>query len=76
MSRTEIDPIWIDARAVYRMFSLGRTTLGRLEREKKIVACSLAEPGMKRGKKLYQRTSIEDYLNLRATATAREAIPA
>ena len=54
--------LWIDAKRAHVSFNLGRTTLARLEREGKIIARSLAEPGMARGKKLYQAESIQKYL--------------
>ncbi len=59
---------WLDAKQAFRIFTLGRTTLGRLAKEKKIKSCSLAEEGMKRGKKLYDASSIREYLNSRSLA--------
>lgn len=70
MSQTTIaqpkDAEWIDARRGFALFTLGRTTLTRLAKEGKIRACSLAEEGMARGKKLYDAASIREYLNQRA----------
>jgi hypothetical protein len=57
---------WIDAKIAWKMFTLGRTTLTRLAREKKIKSCSLAEDGMDRGKRLYEVESIRKYLYLRS----------
>jgi hypothetical protein len=68
-----IEPEWLDARGSFRLFSLGRTTLGRLSKEKKIRSCSLAEEGMKRGKRLYHAGDIRDYLNQRASANTEAA---
>ena len=59
---------WLDAKAAFRTFTLGRTTLARLAKEKKIRSCSLAEEGMERGKRLYDAQSIREYLNARAAA--------
>lgn len=59
---------WVDAKRAFALFTLGRTTLSRLAREGKIRACSLAEEGMARGKKLYDAASIREYLNQRAAA--------
>jgi hypothetical protein len=69
-TRKPVSPFaeWLDARQAFQLFTLGRTTLSRLAREKKIVSCSLAEEGMARGKKLYQAESIRDYLNSRVNA--------
>lgn len=64
------DAEWIDARRAFALFTLGRTTLSRLARQKKIRACSLAEEGMARGKKLYDAISIREYLNSRAETAA------
>jgi hypothetical protein len=58
---------WIDAKAALHQFTLGRSVLARLERERKIRSCSLAEAGMARGKKLYDRDSIVEFLESRAT---------
>ncbi len=60
------DAEWIDARRAFVLFTLGRTTLSRLVREKKIRTCSLAEDGMERGKRLYDASSIREYLSKRA----------
>ena len=62
------DAEWLDARRAFALFTLGRTTLSRLAREKKIRSCSLAEKGMSRGKRLYSAADIREYLNQRATA--------
>jgi hypothetical protein len=59
---------WQDSKAAFRTFTLGRTTLARLAKEKKIRSCSLAEEGMKRGKRLYHAGDIREYLNARAAA--------
>lgn len=59
---------WLDAKRVYQQFTLGRSVLARLEREKKIRSCSLAEEGMARGKKLYQVSSIVAFLESRGNA--------
>jgi|GEM_PF-3620570 len=66
------DAEWIDARRAFALFTLGRTTLSRLEKRKKIVSCSLAEEeeGMKRGKRLYDAQSIRDYLAKRSAVAA------
>lgn len=63
-------PEWLDAKGAFRSFTLGRTTLSRLAKEKKIRSCSLAEEGMKRGKRLYHAGDIRDYLNARAAEPA------
>ncbi len=75
MKANELAPEWCDARQAQRIFNLGRTTLTRLSREGKIRACSLAEPGMKRGKKLYRVSTIRTYLEARAMATAETTCP-
>lgn len=59
------DAEWLDARRVFAVFTLGRTTLSRLARQKKILTCSLAEEGMDRGKRLYDAASIRSYLAAR-----------
>lgn len=61
---------WLDARGAFRAFTLGRTTLGRLAKEKKIRSCSLAEEGMKRGKRLYHAGDIREFLSRRAEECA------
>jgi hypothetical protein len=60
------DAEWMDAKRAFITFTLGRTTLSRLAREKKIRACSLAEEHMARGKKLYCADDIRAYLAQRA----------
>jgi hypothetical protein len=60
------DAEWMDAKRAFITFTLGRTTLSRLAREKKIRACSLAEEKMRRGKKLYSASDIRSYLQQRA----------
>ncbi len=60
------DAEWIDARRAFAIFTLGRTTLSRLAREKKIRSCSLAEEGMSRGKRLYNSEDIRAFLSKRA----------
>ncbi len=57
---------WLDSKSAFRLFNLGRTVLARLHREGKIRSCSLAEDGMDRGKRLWDASSIRDYLNHRA----------
>ena len=66
MTKAPNEVEWVDAKAAFRTFTLGRTVLGRLVREKKIRSCSLAEDGMERGKRLYDAHSIRDYLEERA----------
>lgn len=66
-------PEWLDAKGAFRAFTLGRTTLGRLAKEKKIRSCSLAEEGMKRGKRLYHAGDIREYLNQLASAGTEAA---
>jgi hypothetical protein len=64
------DAEWIDARRAFMLFTLGRTTLTRLAREKKIRSCSLAEAGMARGKRLYSSADLRDFLAKRAEEAA------
>lgn len=64
------DAEWIDSKRAFALFTLGRTTLSRLAREKKILTCSLAEEGMDRGKRLYDANSIRSYLSKRAEECA------
>jgi hypothetical protein len=64
------DAEWIDARRAFMLFTLGRTTLTRLSREKKIRSCSLAEDGMSRGKRLYNSSDLRAFLAKRAEECA------
>jgi hypothetical protein len=57
---------WLDAKRVFQQFTIGRSVLARLEREGKIRSCSLADVGKARGKKLYDRNSIIEFLEKRA----------
>lgn len=73
MANTDPAPEWVDAKVAFRLFTLGRTTLARLARENRIRTCSLAEEGMDRGKRLYDASSIRDFLNSRAEASNQVA---
>ncbi len=63
---------WLDAKATFRTFTLSRTVLDRLAREKQIRSCSLASPGLakngkpNKGKRLYHAGDIRSFLELRA----------
>ena len=65
---TGVELEWADAKRVFQAFALGRTTLTRLSREKKIRSCSLAEEGMARGKRLYHAGDLRAYLAARSAA--------
>lgn len=60
---------WADASRIWKSHNLGRTTLTRLARERKIRSCSLQEPGMARGKRLYHIGDLRAYLEKRAEAS-------
>jgi hypothetical protein len=69
---------WLDAKASFRTFTLGRTVLDRLAREKHIRSCSLAAPGLgangkqNKGKRLYNATDIRAYLEARSAQTVAQ----
>lgn len=69
-------PDWIDAKQAKQRFTLARTTLYRLAKEKKIKTVSLQEEGMSRGKRLFSYPSIQNYLESRATGGDHEAASA
>jgi hypothetical protein len=72
---------WLDAKASFRTFTLTRTVLDRLAREKRIRSCSLASPGLARngkpnkGKRLYNAADIRAFLEARATGGIEAAVP-
>lgn len=59
---------WMDAKGARQSFALGRTTLSRLVKERKIRSCSLAEEGMARGKRLYHAGDLRAFLEGLASA--------
>lgn len=65
MKKTTHEIEWLDAKAVHQVFGLGRSVLERLVAEGRIKCASLREEGMRRGKRLYQRKSIREFLESR-----------
>jgi predicted DNA-binding transcriptional regulator AlpA len=59
---TQQKPLWIDARNVYLMYGIGKTTLYKAEADRKIRSVSMREPGKKRGKKLWNVASIDEWI--------------
>jgi hypothetical protein len=53
-----IRPEWVDCKGITRIFSIGKSTLYRLEAEGKIIGVSLRERGKLRGKKLFSCDSV------------------
>lgn len=60
-------PEWGDARKVYELFGIGRSTLYRLADAGRITTTSLRERGCVRGKRLFFLDSIAELLESRAT---------
>ena len=67
VSTTSPNAEWVDAKQAFAIFKLGRTTMDRLRKEGKIKSVSLREPGMARGKRLYEIYSVRGYLESLAT---------
>ena len=66
-------PEWADCKGINRIFSIGKSTLYRLEAEGKIKSSSLRERGKLRGKKLFSCDSVAAYIEKMANGGEGEA---
>jgi len=66
-------PEWADCKGITRIFSIGKSTLYRLEAEGKIKSSSLRARGKLRGKKLFSCDSVAAYIEKCASGGEEEA---